>query len=254
LTSRGLFPKNSSWQANSQFRMPLWLFTATAWKCAKTSLWTLRTKELAVASQQRTVSLFLLNQGIFYQTQHDCHPHPCDFSVSPIEDKIERPTFWQLVWSRQTQATPEDPHRTRLSECIWKKKMAEALGTVHTRGRGLLRGWWWPVGGSTSPGNYGWLFVIFLEEFVQKPQRRTFSLSFWLRWNVVWISYPLPVRVTFSTHLILLRLITLIIHCAYCAEYKLRSCCVILAGLLGLLSLSQGSDINILITSFSRPY
>jgi hypothetical protein len=23
LTSRGLFPKNSSWQANSQFRMPL---------------------------------------------------------------------------------------------------------------------------------------------------------------------------------------------------------------------------------------
>jgi hypothetical protein len=24
--------------------------------------------------------------------------------------------------------------------------MAEALGTVHTRGRGLLRGWWWPVG------------------------------------------------------------------------------------------------------------
>jgi hypothetical protein len=23
--------------------------------------------------------------------------------------------------------------------------MAEALGTVHARGRGLLRGWWWPV-------------------------------------------------------------------------------------------------------------
>jgi hypothetical protein len=36
-------------------------------------------------------------------------------------------------------------------------KMAEALGTVHTRGKG-----WWPVGpklvlpdGSTTPGNYG---------------------------------------------------------------------------------------------------
>jgi hypothetical protein len=26
------------------------------------------------------------------------------------------------------------------------KKMAEALGTAHTCGRGLLRGWWWPVG------------------------------------------------------------------------------------------------------------
>jgi hypothetical protein len=24
--------------------------------------------------------------------------------------------------------------------------MAEALGTVHTRGWGLLRGWWWTVG------------------------------------------------------------------------------------------------------------
>jgi hypothetical protein len=28
--------------------------------------------------------------------------------------------------------------------CI--QKMAETLGTVHTRGRGLLGGWWWPVG------------------------------------------------------------------------------------------------------------
>jgi hypothetical protein len=24
--------------------------------------------------------------------------------------------------------------------------MSETLGTVHMRGRGLLRGWWWPVG------------------------------------------------------------------------------------------------------------
>jgi hypothetical protein len=28
------------------------------------------------------------------------------------------------------------------------KKMAEALGTVHTHGRGLLWWWWWPVGPS----------------------------------------------------------------------------------------------------------
>jgi hypothetical protein len=43
--------------------------------------------------------------------------------------------------------------------------MAEALETVRTRGRGLLRGPWWPLGqmavGSTSPGNYGWLFVFY---------------------------------------------------------------------------------------------
>jgi hypothetical protein len=24
--------------------------------------------------------------------------------------------------------------------------MVEALGKVHTQGRGLLWGWWWPVG------------------------------------------------------------------------------------------------------------
>jgi hypothetical protein len=36
---------------NSQFRLLLWRFTVTAWKCAKTSTWALATKELAVASR-----------------------------------------------------------------------------------------------------------------------------------------------------------------------------------------------------------
>jgi hypothetical protein len=39
--------------------------------------------------------------------------------------------------------------RTRdLSTCSLMAyiKMAETLGTVHTRTRGLLRRWWWPVG------------------------------------------------------------------------------------------------------------
>jgi hypothetical protein len=45
--------------------------------------------------------------------------------------------------------------------------MAEALGTVHTCRRGLLWGWWWPVGPklvwpdvSTSPGNYEYHHVF----------------------------------------------------------------------------------------------
>jgi hypothetical protein len=42
-------------------------------------------------------------------------------------------------------------------------KNQRELGTVHTSGKGLLRGWWWPVGPnisifdqtSISLGNYG---------------------------------------------------------------------------------------------------
>jgi hypothetical protein len=45
--------------------MLLWRFTETAWRCAKTSLPTLATKELVVASRQRNVTRFLFHQGIF---------------------------------------------------------------------------------------------------------------------------------------------------------------------------------------------
>jgi hypothetical protein len=55
---------------NSQVCMLLWRFTETAWKYAKISPWTLVTTELAVASWQRTVSLFLFHQWIFDQKQH----------------------------------------------------------------------------------------------------------------------------------------------------------------------------------------
>jgi hypothetical protein len=67
---------------NSQFRITLWRFTVTAWKCAKTCTRTLATRELDVASQQRTVSHFLFTKEFFYQKQHDCRPHPLYFSLS----------------------------------------------------------------------------------------------------------------------------------------------------------------------------
>jgi hypothetical protein len=50
---------------NSQCHILLFHFTATVWKFAKTAPWTLVTKELAVASQQRTISHFLSHQGFF---------------------------------------------------------------------------------------------------------------------------------------------------------------------------------------------
>jgi hypothetical protein len=79
--------------------------------------------------------------GFFcYQKQHDCRP-PLSmlawlgslrlFSVS----LIERSPFWHNWGDRgRIAGDAEDPHRTQV------------LGIVHVRERGLLGGWWWPVG------------------------------------------------------------------------------------------------------------
>jgi hypothetical protein len=50
------------------------------------------TKELAVASRQRSISHFLFLRGIFDKKEHDFRSIPTQLSyVSPIEDEIERP-------------------------------------------------------------------------------------------------------------------------------------------------------------------
>jgi hypothetical protein len=71
----------------------------------------------------------------------------------------------QLMYSRYSRRRCWTSSQNTAYEMQFKK-IAEALGTVHMRGRGLPRGWWWPVGpklvfflpdDSTSPINYGYV-------------------------------------------------------------------------------------------------
>jgi hypothetical protein len=110
--------KNLYCRPNSQCRTLLWWFTVTAWKCAKTSPWTLATKELAVASRQRTISHVLFHRVIFYQKQQDCHPpppiHPT-FLFHRLKTKLKGRHFDTIG---RIAGGAEQPHRTRLPGCI----------------------------------------------------------------------------------------------------------------------------------------
>jgi hypothetical protein len=52
------------------------------------------TKELAVASWWHTISHFLFSREFLNKNKMTVVPHPRYFSVSPIQDKTERPPFW----------------------------------------------------------------------------------------------------------------------------------------------------------------
>jgi hypothetical protein len=77
-------------------------------KCAKTLPRTLVTKGLAVASQ-RTVSHFLLHQGISSQKQHDCYPPLTYFSLFPqLKTKLKGRHFY----TDEVTKAESHPHRT----------------------------------------------------------------------------------------------------------------------------------------------
>jgi hypothetical protein len=83
--------------------------------------------------------IFFFTRNSFYQKQRDCRPQPSLlFSVFPIEDKTEGLHFntFDLI-----EAQSQKVLNTLTKYDFWDAfEMAEALGTVHTRGRGQLQG------------------------------------------------------------------------------------------------------------------
>jgi hypothetical protein len=97
----------------SQFHILLWHFTVIASKCAKTSPWTLVTKELAVASRQSTFLHFLFHQ-------HDYHTPP---TLLAWLGSMRLPCFpnWKTATFYATEAESPvvlDTHRKQLLRCI----------------------------------------------------------------------------------------------------------------------------------------
>jgi hypothetical protein len=91
--SRGLFTENSFWQAKQSI---LHITVTLYGDCVKTCevfAPHFGDKKLAVASRQRTVSHLLFQEGIFVQNNMTVVPHPPYFSVSPVKDKTENPSF-----------------------------------------------------------------------------------------------------------------------------------------------------------------
>jgi hypothetical protein len=103
------------------------------------------TKELAVASQQPTVSHILFTRE-FWSKNKLSYPTNLPAWLGPLWLFLF-PQLWVPPlghnWGR-ILGSADHPHRTRLPGCTLK--MAEMLQIVHTRERELLRVWWWPVG------------------------------------------------------------------------------------------------------------
>jgi hypothetical protein len=91
-------------------------------------------------------------------------PHPPYFSLFPeFKINLKGCHFDTFRWSVQNGRWCWTPSQNTTSRMHLNKK-AVALGMMNTCGRGLLRGWWWPVVpklifwpyGSTRSRYYGW--------------------------------------------------------------------------------------------------
>jgi hypothetical protein len=158
LTSRGLYLNNSSCDVLRRLHV---------------NVRRLRTKELAVASRQRTVSHFLFHQGIFYQKQNDCRPPPTIFSLFPrlkikVRDRNFEPIETIEAESQVVLNTLRE-HGFQDSFKTWQKHWERWIREEGSYFKGDGDQWpkvsFWPDG-TTSTGNYGRL-VSFLEYFLQ---------------------------------------------------------------------------------------
>jgi hypothetical protein len=147
-------------------------FTVTAWKCAKTSPRTSATKLLAVASRQCTVSHSFFDRGFLTKYNMTVVRHPPYFSLFlRLEIKLKGRKFLRNWGDRgRIAGCAEHSHRTWLSGWIWKNGSRAGNGAharkgttsrviVASRPKVSLR-----PDGSTSSGNYGWLFVLYRTE------------------------------------------------------------------------------------------
>jgi hypothetical protein len=123
--------KNPSWKAKQSIPHTTVTFTATAWNCVKTSPRNLATKQLAVASRQRTISHFLFTRK---------------FVVIPTHPTfLSFPYLTQLRWSRQNRRRCWTPSQNTTSKMDLRNGRS-AGNCVYAHRRGLLRRWWWSVG------------------------------------------------------------------------------------------------------------
>jgi hypothetical protein len=157
------FTNNLSWQVKQSI-LNTNVTTEIAWKCAETSPRTLMAKGLAVVSRQRTSSHFPFHQGIFYRKQHVV-PHPRYFPLFLwLKTKLK---------SRHFVTTEVIEQNLRLCWTLTEHNFQDTLKNGRSSGTGAyvckgvisrvmvacrLKVIFWQDR-STSPGNYGRLFV-----------------------------------------------------------------------------------------------
>jgi len=92
---------------NCEFRVLLWSFAVTAWKCVKTLPSNLARTDLAASPWQRPVSHFRPHPPVSGGKQNCCYPHPsyspdlapCDFFLFPkLKLKLKGHRFDTITW------------------------------------------------------------------------------------------------------------------------------------------------------------